>query len=177
MSLPLLPPETSPNQDCPGCSRRTLLQGIGVATVGTMIACGPGGGDPDVDGNPPGSDGSGGVDPGYTISGNDVSIDLSKSVNAPLAGVDGFKVYTIKEKSNKKIIVSQPSSGTFAATSAICTHAGCTVGYSKLGPKLQCPCHGSQYQLDGTVIQGPAVLALAMFTTSFANNVVTITIA
>jgi len=175
MSLPVLPPETTANQDCPGCSRRTLLQGIGVATVGTMIACGGGAADDGsgVDGTP---GGDGGVDPGYTVSGNDVLIDLTKSVNSALASVNGFKVYTIKEKSNKKIIVSQPASGTFAATSAVCTHAGCTVGYSTNGPKLLCPCHGSQYMLDGTVIQGPAVASLTKFNTSFASNVVTVTI-
>jgi len=173
MSLPVLPPETTQNQDCPGCSRRTLLQGIGVATVGTMIACGGGGGgdDGNVDGN---TGGDGGVDPGYTISGNTVSIDLTKSVNSALAAVNGFKVYTIKEKSNKKIIVSQPTSNSFAATSAVCTHAGCTVGYSTLGPKLQCPCHGSQYQLDGTVIVGPAVVNLVAYTTAVAGSTVTV---
>jgi len=58
----------------------------------------------------------------------------------------------------------------------VCTHAGCTVGYSSNGPKLLCPCHGSQYMLDGSVIQGPAVASLTKFNTSFASNVVTVTI-
>ena len=34
----------------------------------------------------------------------------------------------------------------------------CTVAPD--GSKLQCPCHGSQYTLTGSVIQGPAPAAL-----------------
>jgi len=140
------------------------------------MACGsPGGGDDGTgpDGN---TGGDGGVDPGYTVSGSDVLIDLTKSVNASLMNAGGFKVYTIKEISNKKIIVAQPTSGTFIANSAVCTHAGCTVGFNSGGSKYLCPCHGSQYSTDGSVIQGPATVALTKFTTSFAANVVTVSV-
>jgi Rieske Fe-S protein len=39
--------------------------------------------------------------------------------------------------------------------SAICTHAGCTVSRITDG-KIICPCHNSEFNLDGTVAQGPA---------------------
>jgi len=42
----------------------------------------------------------------------------------------------------------------YRAVSARCTHLGCTVRLS--GSQLQCPCHGSTYALDGSVIRGPA---------------------
>ncbi len=39
--------------------------------------------------------------------------------------------------------------------SAYCTHLGCRIGNIEMG-KIVCPCHGSEYDLDGKVIKGPA---------------------
>ncbi len=56
-------------------------------------------------------------------------------------------------------ILVHESSGAYAAHSAICTHAGCTVGYS--GGQLVCPCHGSIFDAaTGAVLQGPAITPL-----------------
>lgn len=48
--------------------------------------------------------------------------------------------------------------GVFTAYSLVCTHLGCTV--EKDGEGYTCPCHGSQFGEDGTVLQGPARLPL-----------------
>lgn len=40
------------------------------------------------------------------------------------------------------------------AVSAICTHLGCLV--SRADSEFECPCHGSQYDLAGNVLRGPA---------------------
>jgi len=53
------------------------------------------------------------------------------------------------------IVVTQPSAGVFEGLSAICTHAGCTVS-EVLGGTIKCPCHGSRFNLDGSVARGPA---------------------
>ena len=42
----------------------------------------------------------------------------------------------------------------FSALSLICTHLGCAVGPSASG--FTCPCHGSQFDLQGRVTHGPA---------------------
>jgi cytochrome b6-f complex iron-sulfur subunit len=39
--------------------------------------------------------------------------------------------------------------------SAICTHEGCTVGWSPGMGILQCPCHDGRFAVDGSVIEGP----------------------
>ena len=50
--------------------------------------------------------------------------------------------------------------GSLAAFSAICTHAGCQVGYQ--ANVLYCPCHGSEFDATtGAVLRGPAVVPLA----------------
>lgn len=55
-----------------------------------------------------------------------------------------------------KIMLVHPGDGSLYAVSAACTHMGCDVIYDiKLG-RLVCPCHNSEYGLDGRNIKGPA---------------------
>jgi Rieske Fe-S protein len=53
------------------------------------------------------------------------------------------------------VVVTQPTAGVFKAFSAKCTHAGCMVNKIADGT-IDCPCHGSKFNLDGTVATGPA---------------------
>jgi glycine/D-amino acid oxidase-like deaminating enzyme/nitrite reductase/ring-hydroxylating ferredoxin subunit len=48
-------------------------------------------------------------------------------------------------------------SGELHAVSARCTHLGCSVRFNDAERSWDCPCHGSRFALDGTVLQGPAV--------------------
>ena len=45
-------------------------------------------------------------------------------------------------------------SGVYSALSLTCTHLGCMV--EEDGEGFLCPCHGSRYNKDGIVLQGPA---------------------
>jgi Rieske Fe-S protein len=58
-----------------------------------------------------------------------------------------------------KVVVTQPSAGEFKGFSATCTHAGCTVNKVADGT-IDCPCHGSKFNLDGSVANGPATKPL-----------------
>ena len=54
------------------------------------------------------------------------------------------------------VVVTRPTSTTFAAHTAICTHQGCTVKPGQ-GVELGCPCHGSRFDAaTGQVLGGPA---------------------
>jgi Rieske Fe-S protein len=59
-----------------------------------------------------------------------------------------------------EVVVTQPSAGVFKGLSAKCTHKGCTVDKVADGT-IDCPCHGSKFNLDGTVAKGPAQEPLA----------------
>ena len=57
-------------------------------------------------------------------------------------------------------ILIRESDGSLKAFSAVCTHAGCTVGYE--GGVIICPCHGGEYSAEtGEVIAGPPPSGLA----------------
>jgi Rieske Fe-S protein len=54
-----------------------------------------------------------------------------------------------------EVVVTQPTAGVFKGFSAKCTHKGCIVDKVADGT-IDCPCHGSKFNLDGTVANGPA---------------------
>ncbi len=53
--------------------------------------------------------------------------------------------------------------GGFNAISAICTHLGCITQWRADLNVIACPCHGSQFNNDGSVAHGPAPRPLPHF--------------
>jgi cytochrome b6-f complex iron-sulfur subunit len=71
--------------------------------------------------------------------------------------------------------VAHTGQDSFTALTAICTHEQCTVtGFDN--QRYVCPCHGSQYDTSGWVVNGPAPTALRVFPTQFSNSVLTFTV-
>ncbi|MGW0912005.1 Rieske (2Fe-2S) protein [Streptomyces sp. NPDC002784] len=59
-----------------------------------------------------------------------------------------------------KVVVTQPTAGTFKAFSFECTHQGCPVTGVSEG-SITCPCHNSRFSIeDGSVQKGPATQPL-----------------
>jgi Rieske Fe-S protein len=56
----------------------------------------------------------------------------------------------------RNLAVFVAEDGTIHAMSARCQHMGCQVDWNDADKTWDCPCHGSRYASDGTVIQGPA---------------------
>lgn len=53
----------------------------------------------------------------------------------------------------RSVALFRDAEGVFAI-STICTHLGCVVKATTKG--FECPCHGSGFMKDGTVVKGPA---------------------
>lgn len=57
----------------------------------------------------------------------------------------------------KKIAVYRDAAGTIGELSAVCPHLGCIVQWNSTEKTWDCPCHGSRFDLEGKVINGPAI--------------------
>ena len=60
-----------------------------------------------------------------------------------------------------KIAAYRDENGVVIERSATCTHMGCVVHWNSFERCWDCPCHGSQFAVDGQVLNGPAVKPLA----------------
>jgi glycine/D-amino acid oxidase-like deaminating enzyme/nitrite reductase/ring-hydroxylating ferredoxin subunit len=56
----------------------------------------------------------------------------------------------------ERVACSRDSDGKLHTVSAHCTHMGCIVHWNKAEGTWDCPCHGSRFQVDGSVLGGPA---------------------
>lgn len=96
-----------------------------------------------------------------------ITVDLNDAAFANLKTVGGFAY-------KGDIIIIRTSNSVYIALSKVCTHQGCTVTYNSSNNNLPCPCHGSLYNINGTVINGPAPNALKNYNVSLSGNILTI---
>jgi len=61
----------------------------------------------------------------------------------------------IVEVDGKKVAAYRDEQGELHLLSPKCKHLGCTVGWNHRAKTWDCPCHGSRYESDGTVKNGP----------------------
>ena len=62
----------------------------------------------------------------------------------------------ILTRNGQKVALYRDDRGATIARSAICTHMACTVSWNDAERTWDCPCHGSRFKPDGSVIAGPA---------------------
>jgi Rieske Fe-S protein len=145
-------------------SRRTVLACAGAACAAVLTGCttynsnsgintGPTAPSSSAPATSAGGTASDGASGGAGNGGGNAAAALAKTSDVP---VGGGTILT-----DKKIVITQPQAGTFKAFTAVCTHAGCTVG-SVSGGTINCPCHGSKFNIaNGAVVNGPAASPLA----------------
>jgi Rieske Fe-S protein len=63
----------------------------------------------------------------------------------------------IVQHAGEKVAGHRRDDGTLVAVSPLCTHLGCQVNWNSAERSWDCPCHGSRFDPDGNVLQGPAV--------------------
>lgn len=110
------------------------------------------------------------ADPGSAIVGPP-EVRVGLPAIGVTVGVDGVGV------GGQGIAITRVSATSVVAVARQCTHQGCTLALPLApGANLICPCHGSQFTVQGAVLQGPAPTGLRTFaaTIDAANNQVVI---
>lgn len=57
---------------------------------------------------------------------------------------------------DQHIALSKDEAGNLHAVSSVCTHMACDVDWNGEEKTWDCPCHGSRFAPDGSVLRGPA---------------------
>ena len=161
-------PDAGPNADpfteAPPCAclRRTMLKGLGALAATTLpvlgSGCSPQGGQLE--------------NADATMCGGQLCIDLAVPVNASLTKVDGAAL--VEAPNGDTLVVIRTAMASAVAVSAVCTHQGCLVDFDPSRRVLSCPCHGSEFAEDGSVLRGPARRRLAQYTASVTDKEITV---
>jgi Rieske Fe-S protein len=124
--------------------RQQVIRGAGfVLTAGALAACGDGGDKP---ADEPAASSEAVTTPAPAEAAGGA---IAKTADVPVGS--GVIV--------DDVVVTQPTAGVFKGFSSSCTHKGCAVNKVADGT-IDCPCHGSKFNLDGTVANGPAARPL-----------------
>jgi Rieske Fe-S protein len=57
---------------------------------------------------------------------------------------------------NEAVAVYRDSAGALHGVSPTCTHLGCGIRWNDAENTWDCPCHGSRFDISGSVLNGPA---------------------
>jgi len=108
-----------------------------------------------------------------TVVNNEISIAIASS---PIENKNTRALVKYNNGSGS-ILVEHNSDDTYKALSGICTHQNCTVSeFDGSNNVFVCPCHGSQFDLNGNVKQGPATTKLRSYNTRVENNTLIVTL-
>jgi Rieske Fe-S protein len=133
--------------DYPRLGRRTLFIGAGVGLIGAIVAaC-------SATKSPPAASSQ-----SVARATGDPAAPATTTLSAPAAPKVIANTAQVPLGSGVivgDVVLTQPVKGSFKGLSAICTHQGCTVNKVADGT-IDCPCHGSKFNLDGSVANGPA---------------------
>lgn len=93
-------------------------------------------------------------------TGNEAAVDLAlipslKSVG----GSVGLKVEGIDDE----LIAVRRTEDEVIVVTRVCGHMGCKVRFSGAAQEFECPCHGSRFALDGTLLEGPSPTPLQRY--------------
>ena len=124
-------------------SRRTVLVGAGIGAAATVAACSTYGKEPAAESSAPAGESSAASSPGAPPAA------LAKTADVPVGS--GLIV--------DDVVITQPTAGDFKGFSTVCPHAGCNVS-EVVDDLIKCPCHGSEFTVDGAVAKGPATKPL-----------------
>ena len=102
-----------------------------------------------------------------------LTVDISLAANQALSAIGGTIALASNDLDDSGLLLIRESQSTVRAFSRECTHNQCTIGAFANG-KSVCPCHGSEYDLTGSVTKGPAPSNLKEFDVVLTDSIITI---
>lgn len=100
--------------------------------------------------------------------GNNGAVDFTLDLTSP-----GYAALNTNGGSIVKdnIIIAKTSAGVFVAVTSICTHQQYNpISFESANSRFHCPNHGSNFGLDGSVINGPAASPLKTYKTQLTGT-------
>jgi cytochrome b6-f complex iron-sulfur subunit len=85
--------------------------------------------------------------------------------------VDNFEPGSVSAFVRGKFYLARLEDGGFLAMSRNCTHLSCAIPWIAKENKFICPCHSSEFDITGEVINPPAPRALDLYAISIENNI------
>ncbi len=82
---------------------------------------------------------------------------------------DEYSANSVTYFPEQRVYIVRSAEG-FYAVSAVCTHLGCITQWKPDLDWIACPCHGSRFNKDGAVLQGPAPRPLQHFAIRLAPD-------
>lgn len=151
-------PQASPVSDP---TRRVVVAGAAGISVVTLAACSSGSTTSPATAAPGTATGASTASGTKAGSASSSATVLAKAADVPVGG--GLIV------TDAKVVVTQPTAGSFSAFSVACPHKGCAVNAIQ-GSEIICPCHNSKFGLNGAVIAGPATSGLTPVAVKVADG-------
>ena len=96
-------------------------------------------------------------------AGDAIKFDAPKSPNSAFVMADGGGDNAAGDLSFGGFVVKD-AQGKLTVFAVNCSHLGCSIGLNTTDKTFDCPCHGSRFHLDGTVLHGPAADPLSHLT-------------
>jgi len=100
-------------------------------------------------------------------------VDLTKPENKSLAEVGGTLALDNNPVDSVGLFLYRASGTSVQAFSRKCTHQGCQVNAFQQGVAT-CPCHGSQFDLSGKPLKGPATQTLMQYSAVLKGTELTV---
>ncbi len=98
----------------------------------------------------------------------EVVVDLGSTPSlASVGGSVGLRVEGIDEE----LIAVRRAEDEVIVVTRVCGHMGCKVRFSGEAQEFECPCHGSRFALDGTLLEGPSPTPLRRFDARLVDGV------
>ena len=86
---------------------------------------------------------------------------LSTADRELLDGLEPGGQGVVVRAGRRQVAVSRDGEGSLRPLSAACTHLGCIVSWNPAERTWDCPCHGSRFDPQGAVLEGPATEPLS----------------